>query len=106
MFPLAAEVEVNADAEIDATADAVADVAAVVVVVGVEAGEILTRTPTNNGSRGTRIVVRKPRSLATAAANLASYDPNARSATPERKTTVLRSLRVRCSLIKLMMRRP
>ena len=98
--PLAAQVEVDADVA------AVADVATVMVMVGVEAGETLARTPTNSGRRGTRIMVPKPQSLATAVANLGSYDPNARSATPERKITALRSLWSERSLIKLMMRRP
>lgn len=65
---------------------AVADVIAVAadVVVG-EAGEMLP-TQTKSGRRGTRIVVPKSRSLATAAVNLASYNPNAQSTTPERRT--------------------
>ena len=100
MSLLLAEVEVDADAVMDVDVDAVAGVAAVVVVVEVEAGETLACTPTTSRRRGTRIVVPKPRSLATAVANLALYDPNARSATPERRTIPLRSLQAEHSLIK------
>ena len=99
-----AEVEVDADAVMDADVDAVAGVAAVVVVVEVEAGETLARTPITSGRRGTRIVVPK-RSLATAMANLVSYDPNARSATPARRTTPLRSLLSERLIIKTLMTR-
>ena len=69
----------------------VAVVAEVVVVAAdvfkVEAGENITLpTRIKSGTRGTKIVVLpKVRSLATAAANLVSYDPNAQSATPERR---------------------
>ena len=100
MSLLSAEVEVDADVVMDAGVDAVADVAAAVVVVEVEAGGTLAHTPTTSGRRGTRIVVPKPRSLATAVVNLASYDPNAQSATPGRRITALRSLRSERSLIK------
>ena len=106
MSLLSAEAKVDVDAAMDANVDAVAGVAAVVVVVEVEAGETLARTPTTSGRRGTRIVVPKPRSLATAVANLASYDPNAQSATPGRGITALRSLQSERSLIKPLMRRP
>ena len=97
---------VKVDADADADMDAVVVVAAVALMVEVEARETLAHTPTTSGRRGTRIVVPKPRSLATAVANLASYDPNARSATPDRRTTALRSLLAERSFIKPLMRRP
>ena len=96
-------VEVDADAEADV--DAVAAVVAVAVVVGVEAGATLARTPTNSGRRGTRIVVQKPRSLATAVANPELSGLNARSVTPARRTTPLRSLRSERLIIKTLMTR-
>ena len=102
VLPLLA-VEVDADAEADV--DAVAAVVAVAVVVGVEAGATPARTPTNSGRRGTRIVVRKPRSLATAVAKPELSGLNARSVTPARRTTPLRSLRSERLIIKPLMTR-
>ena len=97
---------VKADADTDTDVDAVAAVVVVAVVVEVEAGETLAHTPTTSGRRGTRIMAPKPKSSSVAVANLASYDPNARSATPGRRTTALRSLQAERLLIRPLMRRP
>ena len=106
MSLLLSKVVVDVDALMDADVAAVTGVAAVVVVVEVEAGETLARTPTTSGRRGTRMAVPKPGFVATAVANLVSSDPSARSATPERRIILLRSLWSERSLIKPLMRRP